>query len=167
MLSCYCVLLWICGQRDVPRWRCVAQYVSTPTFYHHLTIPMISVSIINVAISRMCEVRVLCLSMSLGRIKWNRMVTGFESFRYQCTWALKQSLSATTIWYQVMTFSTPPVDKIYPARACDILWFNLLKSNGYVMHHQFNIQQLYALPTLYLCVLYLSENKQRLVPLTA
>jgi hypothetical protein len=33
------------------------------------------------------------------------------------------------------------------------------------MHHQFNIQQLYALPTLYLCVLYLSENKQRLVPL--
>jgi len=33
------------------------------------------------------------------------------------------------------------------------------------MHHQFNIQQLYTLPTLYLCVLYLSENKQRLVPL--
>jgi len=33
------------------------------------------------------------------------------------------------------------------------------------MHHQFNIQQLYALPTLYLCVLYLSENKQRLVTL--
>ena len=30
-----------------------------------------------------------------------------------------------------------------------------------------NIQQLYALPTSYLCVLYLSENKQRLVPLTA
>ena len=34
------------------------------------------------------------------------------------------------------------------------------------MHHQFNIQQLHALPALYLCVLYLSENKQRLVPLT-
>jgi len=44
---------------------------------------------------------------------------------------------------------------------------NLLNSTGYVMHHQFNIQQLYALPTLYLCVLYLSENKQRVVPLTA
>ena len=44
---------------------------------------------------------------------------------------------------------------------------NLLKPTGYVMHHQFNIQQLYALPTLYLCVLYLPENKQRLVPLTA
>jgi hypothetical protein len=26
------------------------------------------------------------------------------------------------------------------------------------MHHQFNIQQLYALPALYLFVLYLSEN---------
>ena len=44
---------------------------------------------------------------------------------------------------------------------------NLLKPTGYVMHQQFNIQQLYVLPTLYLCVLYLSENKQRLVPLTA
>jgi hypothetical protein len=42
---------------------------------------------------------------------------------------------------------------------------NLLKPTGYVMHQQFNIQQLYALPTLYLCALYLSENKQRLVPL--
>jgi len=45
--------------------------------------------------------------------------------------------------------------------------FNLSKPNGYVMYHQFNIQQLYALPTLYLCVLYLSQNKKRLVPLTA
>ena len=44
---------------------------------------------------------------------------------------------------------------------------NLLKPTGYVMHHQFNIQQLYALPTLYLCVLYLSQNKRGLVPLTA
>ena len=26
------------------------------------------------------------------------------------------------------------------------------------MHQQFNIQQLYALPTLYLCVLYFPEN---------
>jgi len=45
--------------------------------------------------------------------------------------------------------------------------FNILKLTSHVMHHQFNIQQLYALPTLYLCVLYLSVNKQRLVPLTA
>ena len=44
---------------------------------------------------------------------------------------------------------------------------NLLNPTAHVMHHQFNIQQLYALSTLYLCVLYLSENKQRLVPLTA
>ena len=44
---------------------------------------------------------------------------------------------------------------------------SLLKPTGHVMHQQFNIQQLYILPTLYLCVLYLSENKERLVPLTA
>ena len=42
---------------------------------------------------------------------------------------------------------------------------NLLKPTGHVMHQQFNIQQLYVLPTLYSCVLYLSENKQRLVSL--
>ena len=44
---------------------------------------------------------------------------------------------------------------------------NPLKPTGHVMYQQFNIQQLYVLPTLYLCVLYLSENKQQLVPLTA
>jgi hypothetical protein len=43
---------------------------------------------------------------------------------------------------------------------CRDMWFNLLKPTGHVMHQQFNIQQLYVLPTLYLCVLYLSENKQ-------
>jgi len=48
-----------------------------------------------------------------------------------------------------------------------ILTLTFLKPTGHVMHQQFNIQQLYALPTLYLCVLYLAENKQRLVPLTA
>ena len=36
---------------------------------------------------------------------------------------------------------------------------NLLNPTGHVVHQQFNVQQLYVLPTLYLCVLYLSENK--------
>ena len=36
-----------------------------------------------------------------------------------------------------------------------------------MMQQPVNVQQLYVLPTLYLFVLYLSENKQRLVPLTA
>ena len=44
-------------------------------------------------------------------------------------------------------------------------YFNLLKPTGHVKHQQFNIQQLYVLPTLYLCVLCLTENKQQLVPL--
>ena len=48
-----------------------------------------------------------------------------------------------------------------------VIDLNILKLTGHAMHQQFNIQQLYVLPTLYLCVLYLSENKQRLVPLTA
>ena len=48
------------------------------------------------------------------------------------------------------------------------MWgIDLLKPTGYVMHQQFNIQQLYAMPTLYLCVLYLCQNKQRLVLLTS
>jgi len=52
-------------------------------------------------------------------------------------------------------------------KACFKNKLNLLRPGGHVMHQQFNTQQLYALPTLYLCDLYLSENKQRLVPLTA
>jgi hypothetical protein len=44
---------------------------------------------------------------------------------------------------------------------------NLLKPTGHVMHHQFNIQQFYALPTLYLVVLYLHKKKQLLLPNTA
>ena len=66
---------------------------------------------------------------------------------------------STTIWY------------FWNHSACWLFFivpmFNLLKPTGHVMHQQFNIQQLYVLPTLYLCVLYLSVNKQRLVPLTA
>jgi uncharacterized membrane protein len=48
----------------------------------------------------------------------------------------------------------------------DLETFNLLKPTGYVMHQQFNIQEFYALPTLYLWDLYLSQNKQRLLPHT-
>jgi len=54
-----------------------------------------------------------------------------------------------------------------PLKYADDCYIWILKPTGHVMHQQFNIQQLYALPTLYLCFLYLSENKQRLVPLTA
>jgi hypothetical protein len=37
---------------------------------------------------------------------------------------------------------------------------NLLKPTGYVMHHQFNIQELYALPTqcIYVFCIYLRTN---------
>ena len=45
--------------------------------------------------------------------------------------------------------------------------FNLPKPTGYVMHQQFNIQQLYVLPTLYLYVFCLSEKEERIVPRTA
>ena len=64
--------------------------------------------------------------------------------------------------------TTLSILKYFTPKGQTINVINLLKPTGHVMHHQqFNIQQLYALPTQYLCVLYLSENKQRLVPLTA
>jgi len=40
--------------------------------------------------------------------------------------------------------------------------FNLLKPKTYVTSRQFNIQQFYVVPRIYLCVLYGSQNKQRL-----
>jgi hypothetical protein len=48
-----------------------------------------------------------------------------------------------------------------------LLLCNRLKPTGHVMHQQFDIQQLYVLPKMYLCFLYISQNKQRLVPLTS
>ena len=65
-------------------------------------------------------------------------------------WLLTTSLNELQKWKMVES-------KLFP----------YLKPTGHVMHQQFNIQQLNVLPTLYLCVLYLSENKQRLVSLTA
>ena len=81
----------------------------------------------------------------------------------------RQAVGNTTLWY------TNDERKGVSIVACErmhqlwlyVAYVNLLKPTGYVMHQQFNIQQLYVLPTLHLCVLYLSENKQRLVPLTA
>jgi hypothetical protein len=55
-------------------------------------------------------------------------------FETQLVHLLLQSMS----WYSSNHFS-----KIM---GCEC---NLLKPTGYVMHHQFNIQQLYVLPTLY------------------
>ena len=67
----------------------------------------------------------------------------------------------------VFTLSYTKASHIKSASHQPNVMFNLLNHTGHVMHQQFNIQQLYVLPTLYLCILYLSENKQRLVPLTS
>ena len=78
-----------------------------------------------------------------------------------------------TIILQIITLLPVSTLSCHPQGECNQYlakshkYFNLSQPTGYMMHQQFNIQQLYALPTLYLCVLYLSENKQRLVSLTA
>ena len=78
-------------------------------------------------------------------------------------------LQATTTWYFLILYINNKcmADAQNDGLQTTVAPFNLSKPTGHVMHQQFNIQQLYALPTLYLCVLYLFENKQRLVPLTA
>jgi len=45
--------------------------------------------------------------------------------------------------------------------------YDLFLKPGNILTIDLILQQLYVLPTLYLCVLCLSESKQRLVPLTA
>jgi hypothetical protein len=59
--------------------------------------------------------------------------------------------------------SQKPVKSLGNYRSKFINAFNLLKPTGHVMHHKFNIQQLYALPKLYLFVVYLSHNKERIL----
>jgi hypothetical protein len=69
-------------------------------------------------------------------------VTAISTTFHECYWAL---------YHFSIKHINPSGDDI-----------NLLKPTAYVMHQQFNIQQLYALPTLYLCVLYLSEKNSDL-----
>ena len=88
--------------------------------------------------------------------KWSRFVVWY--LRIHCS--LSQDVVALP-WYVIyITF----------IRNC--LWFmslyRLTFQNLLIRWrtNRFNIQQLYALPTRYLYVLYLSENKQRLLPPT-
>ena len=90
------------------------------------------------------------------------------------TVSFQSSVNLQLSWFRLIWPDNPPENLVVPTVFCRHitlcflgLHFNLLKPAGHVKHQQFNIQQLYVLPTLYLCVLYLSENKQRLVPLTA
>jgi hypothetical protein len=51
----------------------------------------------------------------------------------------------------------------HSAKVCEIQTacpqaLNLLKPTGYVIHQQFNIQQLYVLPTLHLCFAFIWEQ---------
>ena len=87
--------------------------------------------------------------------------------------SLKKKLTVLPLQYRRCVFCEDLKFNVLLRQTAGFSWsnqqyshINLLKPTDYVMHQQFNIQQLYALPTLYLCVLYLSENKQRLVPLT-
>ena len=59
-----------------------------------------------------------------------------------------------------VSFSTPLSETFLILTKIQRDIINLSNPTGHVMHQQFNIQQLYVLPTLYVCVLYLSENKQ-------
>jgi len=73
---------------------------------------------------------------SLKKLVDNKEVTKFTEFT-----ELYSSLSCPPEAIETTPFSWPNP---------------LLKPTGHVMHQQFNTQQLYALPTLYLCVLCLS-----------
>jgi len=59
---------------------------------------------------------------------------------------------------QLITHSILVTNTLLGTVSSKIRTYMLLYPTAYLMHHQFNIQQLYALPTLYLCVLCLSEN---------
>jgi hypothetical protein len=66
-------------------------------------------------------------------------------------------ITAKWCLYFLLSPSPPPLNLVY--KYTRLYWINLLKPTVHVRHHQFNIQQRYILPTLYLCVLYLSHNK--------
>ena len=72
-------------------------------------------------------------------------ILGIVCFRFQ---VFLSEMRKFTYKWNVTTFLAPSSLKS----------LNHLQPTGHVMHHQFNIQQLYALPTLYLCFVFIWEQ---------
>jgi hypothetical protein len=77
-----------------------------------------------------------------------------------CKYSTLFYLTCHSINLDIISYVQDPIlDRIVIA----YMKLNFVNPIDYIMHHQFKIQHLYALPTLYLCVLFLSEKKRRLV----
>jgi len=98
------------------------------------------------------------MQMTVSNLKWYPQLPHNTGNFYQIIWRRQQD-----------TFKTPISVRMCFMTVCNggltaLTFYSLLLA---CCTNRFNIQDFYALPKLYLCVLYLSENKQRLVPLTA
>ena len=70
-------------------------------------------------------------------------------------WSIKEPLFDFQ-HFCLFKMSIPSLGPTEPRIMCVLSeYFNLLKPTGHVVHHQFNIQQLYVLPTLYLCFVFI------------
>ena len=78
-------------------------------------------------------------------------------YNFPCSYVRSRSV-VTTISYQLRSYTRfalgLPGLAVEEPTARMFVYIKLLKPTGHVMHQQFNIQQFYVLPTLYLCVLY-------------
>jgi len=85
-----------------------------------------------------------------------RIICG-TMYVYMCECVCAIFWQGNAIKFQKSSWGTFPPCLLCVQKFMQVI-LNLLQPTGYVMHQQFNIQQLYTLPTLYLCVLYLSEK---------
>ena len=85
-----------------------------------------------------------------------------QSWTLGFVWRACVFLDQLIVWPWKCTLSSLDLLGVFCCQyesACFFLkMFNLLKPIGYVMHQQFNIQQLYVLPTLYLCFVFIWEQ---------
>ena len=79
-----------------------------------------------------------------GRV-WNRLVS----------WQFLYLLPTSCVRWTVLPVK--PIFDLFSFLAM-MHFFNLLKPTGHVMHQQFNSQQLYALPTLFMCFVFIWEQ---------
>jgi hypothetical protein len=101
----------------------------------------------------------LCLSLDFLQVRSVLLACILNFVKIYETWrkSVWRIVTTDVAFYLARFVHCELINKLFQYQnmhSWTVMYFslNLLKPTGHAMHQQFNIKQLYALPTLYLCV---------------